>query len=163
MAEAQSDDFNDGDDSGWVRLDPLTEAGAPAGSFTFPDGGYRVARGPSPSPEELGAARVGSHRPDIVQQGDFFLSIDVTGWDDAEDQNIGLLAMISEPGLGSTTGYALTLDTSERALYLSFVDLEAPSTLSTVELLDSVSPEVGFRLVLQKDRRRDLRRHIFVG
>ena len=147
---AQFDGFDDGDDVGWSRMDPLTEAGVPAGSYSFPDGGYRFVHAPSPAPDELGSARIGSYRPDIIQQGDFFVSVDVTNWDDAEDQNIGILAMINDPGLGTTSGYALTLDTSERRLYLSLVDAELASSAGNVDLLDEVSPETGFRLVFTR-------------
>lgn len=154
------DSFDDGNDAGWSRLDPLAEAGASAGSFTFPGGGYRLMRSPSPTPEEAGVARLGSHRPDLTQTGDFFVRVDVTGWDDAEDQNIGLLAMISDPGLGTTIAYALSLDTSEQALYLSLIDFEAPSTVANQPLEASVTPENGFRLIFQR-RNGELHGSIF--
>ena len=142
--------FGEGNDSGWQRLDPLAEAGLPAGSFTFPDGKYRLRHSASPSPEDLGNARIGSFRPDVIQSGDFYISVDVTDWDDQSDQNIGLLAMISAPGLGTTNGYALTLDLSEQNLYLAIVDSELPSIVTKTPLESSVEPDTGFRLVFKR-------------
>ncbi|MCB1094174.1 MAG: hypothetical protein KDN22_01170 [Verrucomicrobiae bacterium] len=148
--QAQVYTFDEGNDAGWERLDPLAEAGVPAGTFTFPDGGYRLVHAASPSPEELGNARIGSFRPDVIQTGDFYISVDVTDWDDAHDQNIGILAMISAPGLGTTNGYALTLDLSEQSLYLSNVDFEMASVVANTPLEESVDTDTGFRLVFKR-------------
>ena len=143
-------DFDEGNDEGWERLDPLHEAeAAPAGKFTFPDGAYRLEKIASPLPEEIGASRLGSLRPDITQTQEFQLSVDVVDWDDSLDQNIGLLALINEAGLGETNAYALALDTSEQNLYMSLVEFELPINLANTELLEPVDPETGFRLVLR--------------
>src|SRR5438045_8216546 len=60
--QAQSDDFNDGNDNGWTRYDPLGDAGVgPQATFTFPDGGYRIRATKSPLlPAQAGVARAGS-------------------------------------------------------------------------------------------------------
>ena len=42
-AVAQADDFNDGNDTGWVRYDPLGTVGlGPMATYSFPNGGYRI-------------------------------------------------------------------------------------------------------------------------
>ncbi|MGK0189093.1 MAG: hypothetical protein ACI9R3_004910 [Verrucomicrobiales bacterium] len=147
---AQLFDFSEGNDDGWERLDPLTEADVPSGTFAFPDGGYQMTHPASPSPDELGNARIGSFRPDVVQNGDFHIRVDVTNWDDGEDQNLGILAMINDPGLGTTNSYALTLDLSEQALYLSLIDFETPSIVANTPLSDTLTPDVGFRIIFER-------------
>ena len=103
---AESDDFDDGDDVGWTRYSPLAPFGVP-GMFSFPSGGYRIqTTAPSPSPAQLGAARVGSYR--TTSYTDFYISIDIVNWNDSLPQASGILARIGTPGLGTTTGYAFT-------------------------------------------------------
>src|SRR2546430_9566807 len=59
-ARAQiSDNFDDGNDGGWTRYDPLAPFGAPA-TFSFPNGGYRIQAPASPDPVVLGTGRAGS-------------------------------------------------------------------------------------------------------
>jgi hypothetical protein len=146
---AQTDNFDEGNDVGWTHMDPLTEAGVPAGTFSFPDNNsYRFQHDASPNPDELGNARIGSFRPDITH-ANFVVEVDVVDWDKSSDHNIGILARINEPGLGTTGGYALTLDTSEQTLYFSLIDFEASSILGKIELTEPVDPETGFRLRLR--------------
>ena len=60
-----SDDFEDGNDDGWTRLNPLGDFGGKA-TFSFPGGeSYRFQVGTSPNAETLGQARGGSLRADI--------------------------------------------------------------------------------------------------
>src|SRR5580765_2305954 len=63
LLEAQlSDDFNDGNDDGWTRYDPISTGGFPAqNQWTFPSGGYRLQAAATPS-APLGPGRVGSLR-----------------------------------------------------------------------------------------------------
>ena len=42
---AQTDDFNDGNDAGWTRFNPIG-----VGSFSVVNGGYRLQTSPSPNP-----------------------------------------------------------------------------------------------------------------
>ena len=75
--------------------------------FTFPQGGYRIQTvSPSPAPAALGNGRTGSLR--ATSYTNFYLSVDLVDWDDSFPQAAGLLARIGAPGLGTTTGYALT-------------------------------------------------------
>ena len=103
---AETDNFNDGDDVGWTRYNPLGSFGVPA-VFSFPAGGYRIqTTAPSPNPQALGPARAGSYR--TTSYTDFYISVDIVNWNDSLPQASGILARIGTPGLGTTTGYAFT-------------------------------------------------------
>src|SRR5262245_35171902 len=39
---AQSDDFDDRDDNGWTRYDPISAVAGPRASYFFTNGGYRI-------------------------------------------------------------------------------------------------------------------------
>ncbi len=105
---AQSDDFNDGDDTGWTRFNPFAPFGAPA-QFSFPGGAYRIQAALSPAPSQLGPARAGSLRSDVVYTN-FYIAVDVIDWDDTVRQAFGILARVNNFGLGTTTGYAFTYE-----------------------------------------------------
>jgi hypothetical protein len=100
---AQSDNFNDKSDDGWLRYDPLAVFGAP-GAFSFPDGGYRLQSTSSPNPDALGPGRVASLRLN-GSYSQFSVSADVVNWDNSIDQAFGLLGRISQAGLGTSDGY----------------------------------------------------------
>lgn len=104
----QSDDFDDGNDTGWTRYDPLGTVGlGPQGTYTFPNGGYRIQASRNPLiPTDAGPARAGGYRPNNYT--DFYISADIVNWDESLDQAIGLLARMTQLGLGTTDGYALT-------------------------------------------------------
>ena len=105
-ALAEADDFDDGNDAGWTRYNPLSDFGVP-GVFSFPNGGYRIqTTAPSPNPVALGAARAGTYR--TTSYTDFYISVDIVNWNDALPQASGILARIGTPGLGTTKGYAFT-------------------------------------------------------
>src|SRR6266700_6616496 len=106
--QAQSDNFNDGNDTGWTRYSPFDPFGAPA-EFSFPNGAYRIQGALSPAPDQLGPARAGSLRQDVVYTN-FYIAVDVIDWDDSVRQAFGILARINNFGLGTTTGYAFTYD-----------------------------------------------------
>jgi hypothetical protein len=132
---AQSDDFNDADDLGWNRYNPLDGFGLP-GTFTFTNGGYRIRTlAPSPSPLVLGRGRSGSLRP-VDNSGEFYISVDLVDWDDALPQAVGLLARIRTPGLGTTTGYAFTWTresgTNGGTFDITMIDGEVPDDVPTV-------------------------------
>ena len=54
----------------------------------------------------------GSLRSDLTLANPFFVGADIVGWDNNLDQSFGLLARISNPGFGTTRGYAFTYSTS---------------------------------------------------
>ncbi len=128
----QSDDFNDGNDAGWFRYDPLAPFGLTA-TYSFPNGGYRLQTayitGQAANP-----GRAGTVRSEVYS--DFYVSVDIVNWDDTLPQSAGLLARINTPGLQATTGYAFTWDrgnpTNPAAgdVDISRITGEAPSGVS---------------------------------
>ena len=107
-ARAQSDDFNDGQDTTplppWERYNPIG-----TGSWSFPGGNtYRLRSAASPDPGTFGQGRAGSLRGNPY--ANFYVATDVVGWDDNIHQVFGVLARIGTPGPGLTTGYMFTYD-----------------------------------------------------
>jgi hypothetical protein len=105
-----TDDFNDGNDSGWSRQSSLAGFGA-AGVFTFPGGStYQMSAPASPNPGALGPARTGSVRIDQSYDSSFIVQADIVGWDAANPRMaMGLIARGANFGLGTTNGYFLAL------------------------------------------------------
>jgi hypothetical protein len=98
------DDFNDGNDTGWTRYDPIGMATSiPQDTWSFPAGGYRLQARPSPS-ATLGPGRVGALRPDLIAPT-FQIAVDLADWDDALTQAMGLIARTQTPGPATTSGY----------------------------------------------------------
>src|SRR5467141_1154174 len=100
------DDFNTGNDNGWTRYQPLAPVGAP-GTFSFPNGGYRIQAMPSPDAISFGPGRAGSFRADQVYPNSI-LNVDLTSWDNNLNQSFGLMARVNGIGAGSLSGYAFT-------------------------------------------------------
>lgn len=125
-----SDDFEDGNDDGWTHLNPLADFGGKA-TFSFPGGEiYRFQVGASPDAETLGQARGGSLRADIDHTA-FRVSVDVVAVGAGLEQDVGILARVSSPGLGTLNGYSASIDTDEGLAYLSRLDGEQPTVLGT--------------------------------
>ena len=127
---AQRDNFDDGDDSGWMRYAPLAPFGIP-GTFSFPDGAYRI-RTTNASHDPDNPARAGSIQSETY--ADFYVAVDLVNWDDSLPQAFGILARVENPGLGTTTGYAFTWDRGTAAtsgdVDISRVTGEAPDGVS---------------------------------
>src|SRR6516225_2773740 len=110
---AQSDDFNDGNDTSpvaWMHYDAInTIFGGPPynlppqDSWTFPGGnGYRLQASPSPLPGTIGPARVSSFPTNTYT--DFDVTVDVVNWDNTYSQALGMLARAGNFGTaGSPT------------------------------------------------------------
>jgi hypothetical protein len=113
VQSTESDNFNDGNDVGWTRYDPIgSHSSFPdQGTWTFPNGGYRLQAAVSPMPTAVGPGRVGSLRPEIYT--DFYVAVDLVNWNESLDQAIGLMARLKEVGLGSTDGYAMTYQVAD--------------------------------------------------
>ena len=142
---AQSDDFNDGNDTGWTRYDPLVGAGGQPATYSFPAGGYRIQASASPG-AAFGPARAGSNRLDATY-GDFVASVDVVNWDNTLDQVFGISARIRQPALGTTDGYGLIYFNQNGELLLDRFDDENDIELaSTVVSLD---PGLDYRFVFR--------------
>ncbi|NKB41071.1 MAG: aminotransferase class III-fold pyridoxal phosphate-dependent enzyme [Ilumatobacter sp.] len=70
----------------------------------------------------------------------------MVAWDPSLEQDFGIIARGQNVGLGTTSGYVLTLDVDEAAIYLSRLDNEAAATLAKVELIMDVGKTYRFRL-----------------
>jgi hypothetical protein len=112
QAFAQSDDFNDGNDTApvaWTHYDAIsTIFGAPAqDSWTFPGGNtYRLQASASSDPGTAGPARVSSFPTNVYT--DFYAAVDVVNWDNTYSQAIGLLGRagnFGSFGFPTTRGY----------------------------------------------------------
>jgi hypothetical protein len=128
---AQTDDFDDGNDTGWTRYNPFSGVAPNLARWEFTNGGYRIrTTAPSPS-QQLGAGRAGSLRAEVYTN--FYITVDIVNWDDTLPHAAGILARVQTPGLGTTTGYAFTWDrgnpASETAgdVDISKITGEAPS------------------------------------
>lgn len=106
---AESDDFNDGNDTGWRRYDPISAIGGTHAQFTFPNGGYRIKGLASPAPASVGPGRAGSIRTNITYTN-FYASVDIVDWDTNLTHSIGMIGHVRDIGLGMTDGYALTFN-----------------------------------------------------
>ena len=129
LMAAITDDFNDGNDDGWTRYDPLAPLHDPPqpALYELVDGTYRISVPASPFPPGAGPARAGSFHDDATFT-DFVASVDIVDWDPALDMAFGILARVETPGLGTTNGYALSYST-DGDLDISLVVGEAPDDL----------------------------------
>ena len=145
-AVAQGDNFDDGNSDGWTELLPLSTVGG-TGSFSFPGGNtYRIQSGPSPNEEALGQSRAGAIRED-VSYTDFYQFVDVVDYDQALDQNIGMLARVKEPGLGTTDGYGVTYNPTDQAMFLTVITDEGGDNIADSDVF--IDPGTPVRLVFQ--------------
>ncbi len=144
VACAQSDNFDDGNDTGWLHYSPLTEFGAGA-AFTFPNGGYQIAAPGSPAPDLLGVQRAGSLRPETIYTR-LRASVEIEGWDNGVNQSLGLIARVSKLGLGTTQAYTYNYNTFSGYHQLNLVANEAPER-EVNESPFKIDPTQRYRLV----------------
>ncbi len=105
----QTDNFDDNNDTGWTRYDPIgSHPQLPdIAAFSVANGTYRIQTAPSPLPSTVGPGRGGALRNDVVYT-DFYATIDLVDWDETLPQSVGILARITDAGLGATDGYVMT-------------------------------------------------------
>jgi len=138
-----SDDFNDDfDEENWQNLNPLKDFVDWA--YFINDSTYRMISGASPDPDALGQARIGAMRKDANYSA-FRVGVDLAPFDPAIEQDVGVLARITTAGLGTTSGYAATIDTDESRIYIARIDLEQPTILGEAD--SPLDPEKNYRLV----------------
>ena len=143
-ALAQSDNFDDGNDSGWLRFAPLAPLGVT--SYTFPDGAYRLTCNPSPNPGTFGPARLAALRQE-ARYSEFVVCVDFTAWDVTTDTSMGILARIQpNPSAGNVSGYALTYQANDRDLEINRVASEAGTPISP-RIAITLDPAKSYRLV----------------
>jgi len=147
-AQSLTDDFNDGNDTGWTRYDPLAGFGLTA-TYSFPSGGYRLQTtyltGMAQNP-----GRAGSVVGPVLS--DFYITVDAVNWDPNVRQSFGVLGRIGTPGLQMTTGYAFTWDrgnpTSSTAgdVDISRITGEAPAEVPVTVITNAYAVNDSFRL-----------------
>jgi len=147
---AQSDDFNDGDDAGWTRLDPIslyflatTGSALPQNTWTVTGGKYRLQSAPTPNPA-LGQGRVLSLRSEVYSN--FHVAVDVLDWDASKTNAIALCARIGTPGPTTTRGYLFGYISGEN--YLDLVRLQNEGTrgiAGVVRVPIVLTPGHGYR------------------
>ena len=143
---AQTDNFDDGNSTGWTEVDVLAGVGAP-GSFSFPSGNtYRMEGATSPNQAALGPSRIGALRADVIYT-DFYQSIDIVDFDESLDQNIGMLARVKDPGLGTLDGYSFTYNPTDQQMFFTVITDEGGPNLVDEEVL--LDPGTPVRLVFQ--------------
>jgi hypothetical protein len=145
------DDFNDGNDQGWTHYDVLAPYHPSlAGSFTFPGGNsYRIQTPGNYNPPPLGdlqRGRVGS----IVNgsnYSDFRITLDVTDWNKDRTYVFGPIARTAQPGLGTTDGYLLILNSGDNDFQLLRIENEVPhpDELGTVDV--ELVADTDYRIV----------------
>ncbi len=149
--QAQSDDFNDGDDAGWLRLDPIRMYLAavqgvdlPQNTWTVAGGKYRLQSSPTPNPA-LGQGRVLSLRSEVYSS--FHVSVDLVDWDASKTNAMALCARIGTPGPTTTRGYLFGYITGEN--YFDLVRLQNEGTRAiagVVRVPIVLTPGHGYRL-----------------
>jgi hypothetical protein len=150
QALAITDDFDDGNDTGWTRLDPIGDsAGGSYASFAFPSGGYQITALQSPNSAQYGPARAGSLRQD-VDFTDFVLTFDLVAFSGTEGPALGALARASNAGGDATNGYALFyydffLDNFSPSLVLQRITNGSSSTIAAQDLAAPLSTEESYR------------------
>jgi hypothetical protein len=147
-ALCQTDDFNDGDDTGWTRQDSLgIITGSPFASYAFPAGGYRISAPNSPDPLQMGPSRAASFRQDVSYSGRVFLSVDLKITDPFIQQSAGFLAFVQpDPMPGAVYGYSLSFQPLTGDIVLNRIFNEAPVELGYADLTGVASDSL--RLVL---------------
>ncbi len=152
QASAQSDDFNDGNDAGWVRFG-LNSVGLPAATYSFPDYGsgdkaYRI-QSPAPPIPDAGPARSFSYRTNVY--ADFYAAVDAASWDNTLNQAFGFLFRASNIGLGATDGYVMNYDPNQGSggrgqVQINAITGEDPTTIAAGNI--SLVPTNRYRFVL---------------
>lgn len=136
--QAQTDDFNDGNDNGWTHYAPL------GGSFTVTSGQYSLFSNASPDPFVFGAARVASLREDFTYTN-FVESVDLINWDTSHDEGAGLLARVTNVGPGTSDGYAFSYASDSHEIDINVLNGEDPTNIAGTPL--TLTPGSGYRLV----------------
>jgi hypothetical protein len=137
---AQSDDFNSGSDALWTKYD-LSILGDPrvTASYTFPRDptngfAYRIIATGNPYYPTAGPGRAASYRGDVSYTNRFRVGVDLLAWNDAIDQDFGLLWYLSSanppnpPGIGETDAYSVTYGPQDH-LRISSISLESPTEI----------------------------------
>jgi hypothetical protein len=147
----QTDDFNDGDDSGWTRQDSIgIILGSPFASYSFPDGGYRIMAGDSPVPALIGPSRAASFRQDVVYSGRAFLAVDLKISNPLIQQSAGFLAFVQpNPMPGAVSGYSLSYQPLTGDIVFNRIVGEIPTRLAYADIEGLASDSLRLVLVAE--------------
>jgi hypothetical protein len=147
-ANAQIDNFDDGDDNGWSHHDPIGSfIGVDWVTFDTSSKAYQITANPTPN-AQLGPSRGAAFQPNVYS--DFWISVDIVDWDPAQRQAIGILARIQpNPSLGNAHGYLLSYQPQENDIQISRLVSEEPAGYigEDPEVLPQPIPGEGLRLV----------------
>ncbi|MBM3881063.1 MAG: hypothetical protein FJ387_15300 [Verrucomicrobia bacterium] len=140
---AQTDNFDDANDEGWVRYDRTGTA-----TFTFPEGGYRIQAASVGGAEEQ-KAQVFSYRAE--EYTDFYAAVDLRGWDNDVRSAIGLFFRGQDVSPGWTSGYVLYWTPAVSgggnrlfSIYIIYADQPLAAVAATYLTLD---PNRTYRMV----------------
>lgn len=153
-ALAESDDFNDGNDAGWSRLDLNGVFGAELSTYTFPDDGHggKAYRLQSKAPPALaaGPARAFGYRSTVFSR--LVATVDVLDWLTRSDQAWGFLFHANNIGLGQTDGYVFNYNSAEGDLQLNRIAGESPDTIAEMPVaLDPAAADYRWVLSVYDD------------
>ena len=162
-SNSQTDDFDDGNDNGWTKVNTLAGQGVSA-SWGFPNNNsYSVAM-EGHGIEALGSPRAGSFIQDVTYEN-FYMAVDIN-FDPSIDQNMGILARVKEPGLGTLDGYGAVYNPRDAdpggRLYILNINDEAGNVMAEADIEGDVDenlrivfrgkgPELKTELYTQED------------
>ena len=158
-SNSQTDDFDDGNDNGWAKVNTLAGQGIPA-SWGFPNGNsYSIAM-EGHGIEALGPPRAGSFIQDVSYEN-FYMAVDIN-FDPSIDQNMGVLARAKEPGLATLDGYGAVYNPRDAdpggRLYILRIDDEAAIVMAEADIEEAVSENL--RIVF-RGKGRELKTELY--
>ena len=143
-----SDNYDDGNDQGWTRYDVLRQVEPSiAGTFSFPGGNtYKIETLGNYSIPGVGGGRAGS----LVTGSnypDFRISVDIVDWRNDREYVMGPIARATTPGLGTTDGYLLIMNTNDTDFELLRIEGEAPNGDELENVQIEMPADADFRIV----------------
>ncbi|MCI0745159.1 MAG: hypothetical protein L0Y58_07120 [Verrucomicrobia subdivision 3 bacterium] len=149
---SQSDNFNDGDDLGWTRVD-YSSQGGPVGTFTVTNGAYRLHYLISSNEMvSFGFPRIASYPADNNVFADFYLQVDLLDWERQlvgyALQGFGLMAR-AQPDI-QTNGFSGYFFLFEPDMFIDFLRFEPDGTWCQCSQDSSIlpqDPKTQYRLV----------------
>ena len=158
-SNSQTDDFDDGNDNGWTKVNTLAGQGIPA-TWGFPNGNSYSITMEGHGIEPLGSPRAGSFIQDVTYEN-FYMAVDIS-FDPSIDQNMGILARVKEPGLGTLDGYGAVYNPRDAdpggRLYILRIDDEVGIVMAEADIEEAVSENL--RIVF-RGKGRELKTELY--
>jgi len=139
----QSDNFDDGNDTGWTHFD-LGDLGLNGAEYTFPDDGaggrtYRIYAPPPVADFGAPALAISYTAPDYTR---FLISVDVLNWATGINQAFGIFARASEIAFPTIDGYVMNHNVADGNLQINEItDVAGQNTIAEVPF--ALSPDAG--------------------